>query len=39
VRLVPAAGVTAFATPLGNIPISDVTYGQYRMKVFMKVSF
>jgi hypothetical protein len=38
-RLVPVAGVTAFATPLGNIPISDVTYGQYRMKVFMKVSF
>jgi hypothetical protein len=38
-RLVPAAGVTAIATPLGNIPISDVTYGQYRMKVFMKVSF
>jgi len=39
VRLVPADGVTAFATPLGNIPLSGPSYGQYRMKVFMKVSF
>ncbi len=39
VRLRPAAGVTAFATPLGNIPIGSVDYNQYRMKIFMKVSF
>ena len=39
VRLIPGDGVTAIATPLGNIPISQVDYGQYRMKVFMKVSF
>jgi hypothetical protein len=39
VKLLPSDGVTAIATPLGNIPISDVDYSQYRMKVFMKVSF
>jgi hypothetical protein len=39
VRLVPAPGVNAFATPLGNIPIGSVDYRQYRMKIFMKVSF
>ena len=39
VKLVAAPGVTSFATPLGNIPLSTVDYGQYRMKVFMKVSF
>jgi hypothetical protein len=39
VKLVPAAGITSFATPLGNIPLSSVNYGQYRMKIFMKVSF
>jgi hypothetical protein len=39
VRLRPAAGVTAIATPLGNIPIGSVDYNQYRMKIFMKVSF
>jgi len=39
VKLVPAAGITSFATPLGNIPLSTVNYGQYRMKIFMKVSF
>jgi hypothetical protein len=39
VRLRPAAGVTAIATPLGNIPVGSVDYNQYRMKIFMKVSF
>jgi hypothetical protein len=39
VRLIPGDGVTSIATPLGNIPVGGVTYGQYRMKVFMKVSF
>jgi hypothetical protein len=39
VKLVPAAGVTAVPTVVGNIPISDTNYSQYRMKVFMKVSF
>jgi hypothetical protein len=39
VPLLPGAGVLAIATPLGNIPISDAEYEQYRMKVFMKVSF
>jgi hypothetical protein len=38
-RLTPAAGVTTIATPLGNIPISQVDYSQYRLKAFMKVSF
>ena len=38
-RLKPAPGVTAFATPLGNIPLSSMDYRQYRMKIFMKVSF
>ena len=33
------AGVTSVATPLGNIPVGSVNYGQYRMKMFMKVSF
>jgi hypothetical protein len=39
VRLVPGDGVTAITTPLGNIPIDEVSLGQYRMKIFMKVSF
>jgi hypothetical protein len=39
VRLTAAPGVTSFATPLGNIPLSSVDYRQYRMKIFMKVSF
>jgi hypothetical protein len=39
VKLIPGEGVTAIATPLGNIPTSKLDYGQYRMKVFMKVSF
>jgi len=39
VKLVAAPGVTSIATPLGNIPLNDVDYSQYRMKVFMKVSF
>jgi hypothetical protein len=39
VRLRPVAGVTAIATPLGNIPVGSVDYNQYRMKIFMKVSF
>ena len=39
VKLVPLAGATYVVTPLGNIPVSDVDYTQYRMKIFMKVSF
>jgi hypothetical protein len=39
VKLIPAAGVTAVPTVVGNIPIGDTNYSQYRMKVFMKVSF
>jgi hypothetical protein len=39
VQLKPAPGITSFATPLGNIPLSSVDYRQYRMKIFMKVSF
>jgi hypothetical protein len=39
VRMVAAPGVSAIATPLGNIPITDIDYNQYRMKIFMKVSF
>ncbi len=39
VKLKPASGITSFATPLGNIPLSSVDYRQYRMKIFMKVSF
>ena len=39
VKLIPGAGVDAIATPLGDIPIDQVTLGQYRMKIFMKVSF
>jgi hypothetical protein len=39
VKLVAAPGITSFATPLGNIPLSSVDYRQYRMKIFMKVSF
>ena len=39
VKLVPASGATYVVTPLGNIPVSDVDYTQYRMKIFMKVSF
>ena len=39
VPLLPGPGVLAVATPLGNIPVSDADYQQYRMKVFMKVSF
>jgi len=36
---VPAEGVTVIPTALANIPIDKVKYDQYRMKVFMKVSF
>ena len=39
VKLVPLSGATYVVTPLGNIPVSDVDYTQYRMKIFMKVSF
>jgi hypothetical protein len=39
VKLIPGAGVDTIATPLGNIPIDKVDLGQYRMKIFMKVSF
>jgi hypothetical protein len=39
VRLVPGPGVNSIATALANIPIDKVAYDQYRMKVFMKVSF
>jgi hypothetical protein len=38
-RLVPGPGLNAIATPLGNIPVGTTDYGQYRMKIFMKVSF
>ncbi len=38
-RLIPGPGVNTIATPLGNIPIGTVDYGQYRLKVFMKVKF
>ncbi len=38
-RLVPGPGIVAIATPLGNIPLTQTKYDQYRMKVFMKVSF
>ena len=39
VKLIPGAGVNTIATPLGDIPTNSVTLGQYRMKIFMKVSF
>jgi hypothetical protein len=39
VKLVAAPGATSIATPLGNIPLETVNLGQYRMKIFMKVSF
>jgi hypothetical protein len=39
VRLRPTEGVSSIATPLGNIPVDSVDYRQYRMKIFMKVSF
>lgn len=39
VKLAPQPGVTSIATPLGNIPLETVDFGQYRMKVFMKVKF
>ena len=39
VRLLPGAGVDTIATPVGDIKITTYDYGQYRMKVFMKVSF
>jgi hypothetical protein len=38
VRLQPA-GLDAIATPLGNISTKSYDYNQYRMKIFMKVSF
>jgi hypothetical protein len=38
-KLIPGAGVDSIATPLGNIPVDKVDLGQYRMKIFMKVSF
>jgi hypothetical protein len=39
VKLIPGAGLNTIATPLGNISINDYVYGQYRMKIFMKVNF
>jgi hypothetical protein len=39
VKLIPGEGVDTIATPLGDIPIDSVNLGQYRMKIFMKVSF
>ncbi len=39
VKLIPGVGVDSIATPLGDIPIDSVHLGQYRMKIFMKVSF
>jgi hypothetical protein len=38
-KLVPLAGASTIATPLGDISVDTVDFGQYRMKVFMKVSF
>jgi len=38
-RLIPGPGLNSIATPLGNIPIGITDYGQYRLKIFMKVSF
>ena len=39
VRLSPQPGQSTIATPLGNISVDRVDMGQYRMKIFMKVSF
>ena len=39
VRLTPAADQDTIATPLGNISTRSFDYNQYRMKIFMKVSF
>ena len=39
VRLVPGPGVLAIPTVLGNISTGETHYAQYRMKIFMKVSF
>jgi hypothetical protein len=39
VRLTPQPGQSTIATPLGNISVDKVDMGQYRMKIFMKVSF
>jgi len=39
VKLVPLAGQETIATPLGDISVDRVSFGQYRMKIFMKVSF
>jgi hypothetical protein len=38
-RLSPQPGQSTIATPLGNISVDPVDMGQYRMKIFMKVSF
>jgi hypothetical protein len=38
-RLTPAPGETFIITPLGNIPTAELSLGQYRMKIWMKVSF
>ena len=38
-RLSPQPGQSTIATPLGNISVDRVDMGQYRMKIFMKVSF
>ena len=39
VRLRPGAGTNAISTALGDISTSKYDYGQYRMKVWMKVGF
>jgi hypothetical protein len=39
VRLIPGPGVKAIPTVLGNVSTDETKYKQYRMKVFMKVSF
>ena len=39
VRLNPGPGVLAIPTVLGNISTEETKYKQYRMKIFMKVTF
>ncbi len=39
VRLKPAPGTDVISTALGDIPTDRYNYGQYRMKVWMKVGF
>jgi hypothetical protein len=39
VELIPGAGATYIATPMGNISIDEVSLSHYRMKIWMKVNF